>query len=113
VLPEFPVVLRRGQEVRADIETVTLPKREQMARFRAGYARISGRIVGPGGAAAAGLRACLYERPEMLDRPLIVSQPTGPEGHFVIENAPAGSYYLGAGGVLPRPQRDPGGTGVG
>ncbi|WP_459941114.1 MULTISPECIES: carboxypeptidase-like regulatory domain-containing protein [Deferrisoma] len=96
VVPELPLRLRRGERIGVDIETVELPSAERMARFRGATAVVEGRIVDPQGRPVPGLRACLYRRPEMLDRPDAFSEPTGPDGAFRIEARWFGPAYLGA-----------------
>ncbi len=96
VLPHLPVRLGRGERIRVAVETVELPSAERMARFRAETARLSGRIVDPAGRPLAGMRACLYRSPQMLDRPEAFSEPTGHDGRFVLETSAAGVLYLGA-----------------
>ncbi len=96
VLPHLPVRLGRGERIRVLLETVELPSAERMARFRAETARLSGRIVDPAGRPQAGMRACLYRSPQMLDRPEAFSEPTGADGRFVLETSAAGVLYLGA-----------------
>jgi hypothetical protein len=74
-----------------------------MTRFRGNFSQISGHIVDREGSPISGLRACLYRDVQMLDRPFVVSQPTGPDGAYVIRNVLAGSYYLGARETLGGP----------
>jgi len=103
VLSEFPVVIRAGEAVTADVETVHLPSREQMARYHGRFSRLSGWILDPAGEPVAGLRACLYERPEMLDRPAAVSEPTSADGRFSLDTPLSGTLFLGAREVLGGP----------
>ncbi len=95
-LPEMPVILSAGEAVRADLETVAIPSREQMARYEGQFTRVAGRIVDGQGRPAAGVRACLYTNSQLLERPVAVSEPTGYDGLFVIESSLTGPHYLGA-----------------
>lgn len=103
VLPEFPLLLREGECVRADIETVEVPGRDQQSRFQGRFARLEGRILDADGRPVPGVRACLYETPHLLDRPAVVSEPTGPDGRFVLETPLSGLLYLGAREALGAP----------
>lgn len=96
VLPEFPLVVREGERARADVETVELPSQEQMGRFQGTFARLSGRIVDGRGRPLAGFRACLYGSPQLLDRPLAISELTGADGAFDLEVPDSGVLFLGA-----------------
>ncbi len=103
VLPRFPLRIAEGEAVRVDIETVEIPSAERMARFRGGFATLTGRIVDDRGRPVAGMRACLYANPQMLDRPAAVAEPSGPDGSFVLATSLAGTFYLGAREVLGGP----------
>ena len=103
VLDPFPLVLKPEEVLRADIETVALPSRELMARFHGTFGRLSGTVVDQKGGPVAGLRACAYETPKMLDRPVAVSEPTREDGLFVIENLVPRAYFLGARETLGGP----------
>ena len=103
VLPRFPLRIAEGEAFRVDIETVEIPSAERMARFRGGFATLTGRIVDAGGRPVPGIRACLYTNPQMLDRPAAVAEPSGPDGSFVLTTPLAGTFYLGAREVLGAP----------
>jgi hypothetical protein len=96
VLPELPLVLHEGERAAVTIETVEVPSRERMARYQGRSSVLRGRIVDPDGAPLSGLRACLYDNPRMLDQPLAVSEPTGPDGRFTLRTDRAGTLFLGA-----------------
>ncbi len=93
---DFPAVVGEGEALRGDIETVAVPSREQMGRFHGAFVQLSGRVVDGQGRPLAGFRACLYPNPQLLDRPLALSEPTGPDGSFALEVTEAGTAYLGA-----------------
>lgn len=61
-----------------------------------GIALLEGKIVGPDGKPRAGVYAALYDNPELLNRPVFLSDLTGPDGLFRLPVPVAGSYYLGA-----------------
>ncbi len=103
VLASFPLVVAEGEAVEADLSLVEVPSRAQMARFQGRFTRVAGRIVGSDGQPAAGMRACLWAAPEMLDRPLAVSEPTGADGTFTIESPLLGPHFLGAREILGAP----------
>lgn len=105
VLPELPLRVRAGQRVSADIEVVQVPSREQMARYQGRFARLSGTVVDLQGRPLAGFRACLYDNPQMLDRPAAVSEPTGADGRFTLETSLSGVFHLGAREILGAPPR--------
>ncbi len=103
VLPRFPLRISRGEAIRADIETVEIPSADRMARFRGDFARLTGRIVDRRDRPVAGMRACLYANPQMLDRPAAVAEPSGADGSFVLTTSLAGTFFLGAREVLGGP----------
>ncbi len=107
VLPAFPLRVRAGTAVSADIETVVVPSRDRMARYHGTEAVLTGRIVDGEGRPLSGLRACLYTNPQMLDRPASLSEPTGPDGRFLLRTPLAGPLFLGARERLGGPP-DPG-----
>ena len=72
---------------------------DKVARHAAtmfGQTRISGTIFDREGKPLAGLRALLYTDEAMLNRPLYVSAPTGPDGTFQLSFPDGGAYYLAA-----------------
>ncbi len=105
VLPEFPLRIRTGQVLAADIEVVQVPSREQMARYQGRFARLSGTVVDLAGLPLAGFRACLYDNAQMLDRPSAVSEPTGADGRFTLETSLSGRFHLGARETLGAPPK--------
>jgi hypothetical protein len=61
-----------------------------------GAALLEGRIVGPDGMPRAGVYAALYDNPDLLNRPVFLSDVTGPDGRFRLPVPLPGVYYLGA-----------------
>ena len=99
-LPHNPVVFGEGV-ARVALPVVAVP--DKIARHAAtmfGQTRISGTIVDRDGKPLAGLRALLYTDEAMLNRPLYVSAPTGPDGTFQLSFPDGGAYYLAARGSL-------------
>lgn len=93
---EFPLALGAGRSARLDIELLELPSREKRARTRASPTLLFGDTVDEAGRPAAGMRVCLYNNNRFLNQPLVVSDPTGPDGRFSIETSLTGTLYLGA-----------------
>jgi len=61
-----------------------------------GVALLEGRIVGTDGKPRAGVYAALYDNPALLNRPVFLSDMTGPDGRFRLPVPLPGTYYLGA-----------------
>lgn len=96
-LPGNPVVVETGAVVRVALPVIAVP--EKISRHAAtmfGQTRLSGRIVDREGQPLAGLQALLYADDAMLNRPLYVSQPTGPDGLFQLSFPVGGSFFLAA-----------------
>ena len=103
VLPELPLILAQGERADLTIETVEVPSQEQMARYQGRSSVLSGRVVDQHGRPLSDLRACLYSNPQMLDRPLAVSESTGSDGRFSLKTDQTGTLYLGARETLGGP----------
>lgn len=96
-LPTNPVVVEDGKVTSVHIPVISVPEKvERYASSMFGNTSITGRIVDTKGDPVAGLQALLYDDPMMLNRPLYVSQPTGPDGRFVLSFPKGGIYYLAA-----------------
>lgn len=96
--PANPVEVVQGKPVR-----VTLPATTLRLRNVPGYAAssettasIEGRILGVDGRPRAGVYAALYDNPDLLNRPLFISDLTGADGRYNLPVPEAGVYYLGA-----------------
>lgn len=96
VLPELPLKLRAGQAAAVDIELVEIPSHERMGRYATRFAKLTGLVTDASGTPLAGFRACLYDTPRMIDEPLEVSDPTGPDGRFTLSSTRSGTFWLGA-----------------
>lgn len=100
-----PLVVRKGAVMQVEIPLVK--KIEKSSPGGHGRTVVSGLIKDKDGKALPGMYACLYKNSEMINRPIFVSKPTGPDGRFEIELPVGGSYYLGARSVIGS-QMEPG-----
>jgi len=99
--PGNPVKVADGQIVRLAIPLLEVPEKvDQLAGSLFGSTVLRGVIRNRDGQPLAGLRAVLYDDPQMLNRPLFVSRPTGPDGAFVLSFPHGGTYYLAARNTL-------------
>ena len=57
---------------------------------------IEGRILDRNGNPRKGVHAALYDNPELLNRPLFLSETTGEDGRYRLPVPVPGRYYLGA-----------------
>lgn len=92
-----PLKIGEGEVKKVSISLLEVPDKVaglQTSLF--GDTSIEGRIVDKEGNPVAGMRALLYEDSQMLNRPLYVSQPTGPDGRFALSFPEGGKYYVGA-----------------
>lgn len=95
-LPDFPLTLRSGEAKSVSIEMVKLPSHEMMARYTTNFAILTGRVVDGSGAPVSGFRPCLYANQRMVDEPVAVGDPTGPDGLFRLKTSRVGRFWLGA-----------------
>ncbi|TLM68105.1 MAG: DUF4198 domain-containing protein [Deltaproteobacteria bacterium] len=96
-LPGNPVVVGEGAVTKVSLPVIAVP--EKISRHAAtmfGQTRVSGTIVDRQGKPLAGLQALLYADEAMLNRPLYVSQPSGPDGTFILSFPSGGTFYLAA-----------------
>jgi len=95
--PGNPVQVKEGEVLRLSIPLLEVPEKvDTLAASLFGSTVLRGTIRDTDGQPLAGLRAVLYDDPQMLNRPLYVSQPTGPDGSFVLSFPHGGTYYLAA-----------------
>jgi len=95
--PANPVRVADGKVTLISIPLLEVP--DKVGRFNEtlfGQTVIKGRILNKSGAPVSGARAILYNEPQMLNRPLYVSQPTAADGTFVLSFPSGGTYYLAA-----------------
>ena len=96
--PANPVAVRAGTFARVSIPATPLKLRNAPS-YSAGYraaAYIEGRILGPDGAPKAGVYAALYDNPDLLNRPVLLSDVTGPDGRYRLPVPVPGTWFLGA-----------------
>lgn len=99
--PGNPVQVGEGEVLRFSIPMLEVPEKvDKLAASLFGSTVLRGVIRDTDGQPLAGVRAVLYDDPQMLNRPLYVSQPTGADGAFVLSFPHGGSYYLAARNTL-------------
>lgn len=100
-LPGNPVRVAQGEVTRVALPLLEVPQKVDQAKDRLfGRTAIHGVIVDAGGNPVSGVRAVLYDNPQMLNRPLFVSRPSDPDGRFVLSFPHGGTYYLAARNTL-------------
>ena len=96
--PGNPVSVRQGAYNLLSIPATALKLRNvpsYSGQYK-GAALIEGRILGPDGKPRAGVYAALYDNPDLLNRPVFLSDVTGADGRFRLSVPLPGGYYLGA-----------------
>jgi len=96
-----PVVVHKG--VVRQVELPVVRKVERAEPGGHGKTLVKGIIKDAEGNPAPFVYACLYKRPEMMDRPAFLSKPTGPDGEFTVEIPLGGTYYLAARDTIGSP----------
>jgi hypothetical protein len=99
--PGNPLVVQEGTVARIALPMIEVPaKVERLADQLFGQTSIQGRILDKQKRPVVGVRVMLYDDPQMLNRPLYVSQPSGKDGAFVLSFPHGGTYYLVARSTL-------------
>ena len=99
--PQNPLRVRKNRAEPVNIPMLEVPdKVDQMNRDLNGQTSISGLITNTSGEPVGGVRVVLYVNSQMLDRPLLVSQPTGSDGRYTLSMQVGGNYYLAARNTL-------------
>jgi hypothetical protein len=96
--PGNPVTVSPGMFAKISIPA-TLLRLRNAPSYSGGYraaAFIEGRVLGPDGRPRAGVYAALYDNPDLLNRPVFLSDITGEDGRFLLPVPVPGTYYLGA-----------------
>lgn len=100
-LPGNPLRVEEGQVSSVTIPMLVVPEKvDQLAATLFGQTAVQGRVLRRDGSPAAGVRAVLYDDPQMLNRPLYVSQPTAADGSYSLSFPHGGTYYLAARNTL-------------
>jgi len=95
--PENPIRVRSGRVAKVAVPMLEVPEKvDTLQATLFGENSIRGRILDPEGKPVAGARAMLYDDPQMFNRPLYVSAPTGADGAYVLSFPHSGTYYLAA-----------------
>ena len=96
--PGNPVTIADGTVLRIAIPATLLKLRNAPA-WSAGYpaaASIEGRIVDQAGNPVRGVYAALYDNPDLLNRPVFLSDVSGADGKYHLPVPVPGRYYLAA-----------------
>ncbi len=94
--PENPVSIGPGEAIEIELPVVLLKMRNPQVFQREGIAVIEGIIIDETGKPVEGVHAALYDNPDLLNRPVVISSPTGRDGKFVLYVPYSGKFYLGA-----------------
>jgi hypothetical protein len=94
--PANPVQVRAGERVALRIPAVRVLKKSGWSGPSTLRARVAGTIRDVAGRPLAGYRAFLHAKASMLGKPEFVSEPSGPDGAYVIWVDREGLYFLGA-----------------
>ena len=94
--PGNPLEIRAGERVNVTIPTVRVLKKSGWSTSSALRTRVSGTIRDAAGRPLPGFRAFLHAKATMLGKPEFVSEPSGPDGAYLIWVDREGVYYLGA-----------------
>ncbi|RMF66487.1 MAG: hypothetical protein D6740_12985 [Alphaproteobacteria bacterium] len=99
--PGNPVRLQDSEVRRIVLPMLEVPEQStrQTAAAR-GVARLSGTVRDDAGRPVAGVRVVLYRDAGMLNRPDLVSEPTGADGRWQLHPAETGTWYLAARNTL-------------
>jgi len=99
--PGNPLRLADGGLHRLTIPMFRVPRKSaRQMRLTAGRTLLAGTVLDAAGRPVAGVRAVLYRDPRMLNRPDLVSEPTGPDGRWQLLLPAGGTYYLAARNTL-------------
>ncbi|TYO96372.1 hypothetical protein EDC39_11478 [Geothermobacter ehrlichii] len=99
--PGNPLRLGEGKVRRLVIPMFRVPEKSvRQMKLTAGCTLLAGTIRDASGKPVAGVRAVLYSDAQMLNRPDLVSEPTGADGRWQLLLPAGGTYYLGARNTL-------------
>jgi hypothetical protein len=91
-----PLVVAPGEGVALRIGAVRVLKKSGWSGPSAQRTRVSGTVRDASGRPLAGYRAFLHATPAMLGRPEFASEPSGPDGAYVLWVDREGTFFLGA-----------------
>jgi len=94
--PGNPVEVRAGERVRVRIPAVRVLKKSGWSGPSTLRTRVTGTIRDAAGRPLPGFRAFLHANPAMLGKPEFVSEPSSPDGSYLIWVDREGRYFLGA-----------------
>ncbi|HEY6000421.1 MAG TPA: hypothetical protein VI078_14125 [bacterium] len=94
--PGNPLEVRAGERLDLRLPTVAVLKKSGWSAPSALRVRLSGTIRDAADRPLAGYRAFLHEKAAMLGKPEFVSEPSGPDGRYIIWVDREGFFYLGA-----------------
>ena len=88
--------VRTGERIAIRIPTVRVLKKSGWSGPSTLRTRVGGTIRNAAGRPLPGFRAFLHAKATMLGKPEFVSEPSGPDGAYLIWVDREGVYYLGA-----------------
>lgn len=91
-----PLVVAPGAAVAVRVGAVRVMKKSGWGGPSGLRTRVSGTIRDGAGRPLAGYRAFLHAQPAMLGKPEFVSEPSGPDGAYLVWVDREGTFYLGA-----------------
>ena len=91
-----PLSVRAGERVAVRVGAVRVLKKSGWSGPSELRTRVTGVIRDAAGRPLAGYRAFLHANPAMLGKPEYVSEPSGPDGAYLIWVDREGTFYLGA-----------------
>ena len=98
--------MRAGERVAVRIPAVRVLKKSGWSAPSALRVRVSGTIRDAAGRPLAGYRAFLHAKAAMLGKPEFVSEPSGPDGAYLIWVDREGVFYLGARAEIGRSREE-------
>ena len=104
--PGNPLEVRAGERVTVRIPTVRVLKKSGWSGPSTLRTRVGGTIRDAAGRPLPGYRAFLHAKATMLGKPEFVSEPSGPDGAYLIWVDREGVYYLGARAEIGRAREE-------
>ena len=104
--PDNPLEIRAGERIAIRIPTVRVLKKTGWSGPSTLRTRVSGTIRDAAGGPLPGYRAFLHAKTTMLGKPEFVSEPSGPDGTYLIWVDREGVYYLGARAEIGRAREE-------